>query len=254
MDDAREAKAQPRYQDVADILIREVSDGQFPVGSMLPTELELCERFDVSRYTVREALRRLEEMGLVARRQGSGTVVVATESGSGYVQTLGSLAELLQYPPETRLYISETKELTANRKRAQLLRCRVGDKRVRISGIRRVDTSGRPICWTDIYILPEYAGVADIIGKKAGSAYALIEEEFGERVEHVEVDMFASAASNRLAEALDIAPGTPAMTIIRRYTGRDNRVFEVSISVHPADRFTYSIALKREWRLPIGGQ
>ena len=65
MDDTRTTKAQPRYQDVADVLMKEVSEGKFPIGSMLPTELELCERFDVSRYTVREALRRLEEIGLV---------------------------------------------------------------------------------------------------------------------------------------------------------------------------------------------
>ena len=49
------------------MLMKEVGDGKFPIGSMLPTELELCERFDVSRYTIREALRRLEEIGLEAQ-------------------------------------------------------------------------------------------------------------------------------------------------------------------------------------------
>jgi GntR family transcriptional regulator len=244
-------KTQPRYQDVADALLAEIGAGTFAVGAMLPTELELCERFGVSRYTVREALRRLEAMGLVARRQGSGTVVQAAEPGEGYVQSLNTLSELLQYPPETRLHVTETEKIAVDKATARVLRCRVGAERVRVSGVRRIDASGKPICWTDIYLLPEYAGVAAVIGKESRPVYSLVEEEFGEKVAQVAVEMFASGVPEKLAAALAVAPGTPAMTIIRRYTGKGNRVYEVSISVHPEDRFTYSIALKREWR-PLG--
>ena len=252
--DSHESRAQPRYQDVADVLIEEVGAGKFPVGTMLPTELELCERFEVSRYTIREALRRLEEIGLVARRQGSGTIVQATEIGAGYVQSLNSMAELLQYQPDTRLYVSENEELRVERDLARSLRCRVGEERVRVSGVRRIDASGQPICWTDIYLSPEYAGVSELIGKKPGPVYSLVESEFGEHVENVEIEMFASSVPDHLAAKLDVAPGTPAMTIVRRYTGQGSRVFEVSISIHPEGRFTYSIALKREWRLPVAGR
>src|SRR3546814_19168491 len=76
-------KSQPRYLEVADALLADIMAGQFPVGTMLPTEIELCGRFDVSRFTVREALRRLDEMGLVSRRQGSGPVVRSGERRVG---------------------------------------------------------------------------------------------------------------------------------------------------------------------------
>jgi DNA-binding GntR family transcriptional regulator len=46
-------KPQPRYQKISEELLGDISAGKFPVGSMLPTELELCERFTVSRFTVR---------------------------------------------------------------------------------------------------------------------------------------------------------------------------------------------------------
>jgi len=120
--------------------------------------------------------------------------------------------------------------------------------------VRRVDASGQPICWSDIYVIPEYAGILDMIGKRSGPVYSMIESDFGEKVESVSVEMFPSTVPERLEAALDVAPGTSAMTIIRRYTGQDNRLFEVSVSVHPEGRFTYSIALKREWRLPVGGR
>ena len=60
--------ADHRYLQVARTLRKEIVDGVYPVGSQLPTEHELCERFAVSRYTVREALRRLRDDNLVASR------------------------------------------------------------------------------------------------------------------------------------------------------------------------------------------
>ena len=66
----------PLYLQVVRALKDEIVSGVYPVGSQLPTEEELCERFSVSRYTVREALRRLREDNLVASRQGAGTIVV----------------------------------------------------------------------------------------------------------------------------------------------------------------------------------
>lgn len=252
MVEIKDSKSQPRYQDVADILIDEIADGAFPVGSMLPTELDLCERFGVSRYTVREALRRLEEMGLVARRQGSGTVVQAANPETGYVQTLHTLSQLLQYPPETHLYVKETKSIKTDRRNSRLLRSPAGHPWFRISGVRRVHSSGHPICWSDIYVAPEYKGVTEALEARARPVYSLLEDEYKVQIDHVAIELFASTVPDELAEAIEVDPGTPVMTIIRRYTSRENKLFEVSVSIHPESRFTYSIELKREWRLPVG--
>jgi len=244
-------KSQPRYQDVADVLIDEISAGTFPIGSMLPTELELCERFGVSRYTVREALRRLEEMGLVARRQGSGTVVQATSAGTGYMQTVHSLSQLLQYPPETRLYVQERRALKTDRRNTRLLQSPVGTEWFRLSGVRRVHASGQPICWSDIYLAPEYKGVAEFLEARPRPVYSTIEEEYKVQIDHVGIEMFASTVPEDLAGPLEVESGTSVMTIIRRYTSRENKLFEISVSIHPEGRFTYNIELKREWRFPV---
>src|SRR3954462_7551670 len=66
----------PLYVRVAHALKEEIVSGVYPVGSQLPAEDELCKRFSVSRYTVREALRLLRDDDLVASRQGAGTVVI----------------------------------------------------------------------------------------------------------------------------------------------------------------------------------
>lgn len=66
---------EPKYQAVADELRREIALGSYADGQALMTEVELKERFGVSRQTVRQAISLLEDDGLVIRRRGSGTYV-----------------------------------------------------------------------------------------------------------------------------------------------------------------------------------
>lgn len=63
----------PKYQTIADVLRQETEDGKYSSSRLLPTEQQLCERFEASRQTVRRALLVLEEEGLITRRQGSGS-------------------------------------------------------------------------------------------------------------------------------------------------------------------------------------
>ena len=63
----------PKYQSVADSLRQEIESGQYSNQQLLPTEQLLCQRFRISRQTVRRALALLENEGLITRRQGSGS-------------------------------------------------------------------------------------------------------------------------------------------------------------------------------------
>ena len=84
------------YNRIAGVLRSDIASGVYAVGSSLPSESELCAKFNVSRHTVRESLRKLAELGLVARRQGAGTRVIASTPRAAYVHTLRSLFELFQ--------------------------------------------------------------------------------------------------------------------------------------------------------------
>jgi GntR family transcriptional regulator len=67
--------AQPMYQLIADDLRKQIDSGALGRGSQLPTELELRERYDASRNTIRDAIKRLMGQGLVETRPGQGTFV-----------------------------------------------------------------------------------------------------------------------------------------------------------------------------------
>src|SRR3954469_9357407 len=92
----------PLYLQVVRALKDEIVSGVHPIGSQLPTEEELCARFSVSRYTVREALRRLREDNLVSSRQGAGTVVVPPRPADSFVHEVMSINDLLAFPARAR--------------------------------------------------------------------------------------------------------------------------------------------------------
>lgn len=237
-----------RYAQIVDALIADIRSGRVAVGDRLPGELELLQRFGVSRHTVREALRRIEELGLIGRHQGIGTVVRARQPMPSYVQAVRSPAELLQYPAGSRLAVVATGPLRANRLLARSLGCRVGTEWLRVRAVRTLKGSRTPVCWTDIHLRPAYAGVVPWIGKRAQPVYEMIEQAYGQRVSHVDIDIRASVVPEEMTARLVVAAGTPSLTVVRRYFDDAGELFQATLSQHPADRYTYSLRLKRGWQ------
>ena len=93
---------------VTDSIIREIVNGTYPTDSQLPTENELCEKFGVSRITVRESLKRLSTMGIVSIQQGRGTFVSSVDVGT-FMSPLLPLIEFENFDIATiydaRLYL-----------------------------------------------------------------------------------------------------------------------------------------------------
>ena len=242
--------ARPRYRVIAERLLEEIASGKHAVGSLLPTEIELCARFSASRYTVREALRVITDKGLVSRRPGAGSIVVAAAQPSVFTQTLNSLGEILSYPPDTYRAGSTSASIVADRKLAALLGCAPGTRWFRISGVRRSDAVALPLAWQDIYILPRLAGVVRSPDLDREPVYAQLERMFGQTTECARLEIFPSRVPRKIAAALAVKAGTPAMTVIRRYIDKDASNFETTVTVHPEGRFTYSMEFRRELRAP----
>ena len=76
----------PKYQHIADRLRAGLTDDGPARITKLPTEKELCQRYQVSRQTVRQALHLLETEGLIIRRQGSGAYATGLHPEAAYNQ------------------------------------------------------------------------------------------------------------------------------------------------------------------------
>ncbi|MCC7079249.1 MAG: GntR family transcriptional regulator [Burkholderiales bacterium] len=247
---SQRVRAHPRYRVIAECLLAEIANGKHAVGNLLPTEIELCKRFGASRYTVREALRVITEKGLVTRRPGAGSMVIAAAQPSVYRQTLNSLSEILSYPSETYRDGSTSASVVADGQLATLLGCPLGAGWFRISGVRRSAGIPLPLAWQDIYILPRLAGVVRSPNLDREPVYAQLERMFGQTAEYARLELFPSRVSRKIAPALAVKVGSPAITIIRRYIDKDACNFETTVTIHPEGRFTYSMEFRRELHAP----
>lgn len=81
-------KSDKLYRRVTDGILQRLAQGEFPVGSRLPTERELAETYTISRTTVREAMVALEMMGVVEMRKGSGIYVASLRMPGEGAETL----------------------------------------------------------------------------------------------------------------------------------------------------------------------
>lgn len=246
MGDLEPNDGRPLYRAISDALRERIIRGDYALGAMLPTEKELVVHFGVSRYTVRAALQQLREQGFVSMRRGSGTRVVSTSPGATYVQSVRSLSELLQYP-DTSFELSDAGTVTLAHAQAARLSLGAGSTWFRIAGLRRSDVTGAPICWQEIYVLPEFEDTARRVLTEHGPVHKIIEGAHSEVIANAQLEIFASRIDPGLAARLEVEPESAAMTINRRYTSQDGRVFETTVSIHPEDRFVYSLELSRDW-------
>jgi GntR family transcriptional regulator len=236
----------PLYSRVVAVLNEQIAAGRIAVGTRLPSEEELCGQFRVSRHTVREALRKLREEGLVSSRQGAGTTVVRKSPAPPlYTHSVSSIDELVQYAVATRYRARSTGAIAADRELAQRLGCASGTQWLRLEGFRYVPGDDLPFCWTQVYVSAAYAGVAEVVGKKAGPIYAVIEEIYGEKVTEIEQTLRVIAMPGAAAAGLRVDAGSPAVELRRSYRLATGELAEIAFNLHPADRFSYSLTLRR---------
>jgi GntR family transcriptional regulator len=238
-------RADHRYLQVAQTLRREIVDGVYPVGSQLPTEQQLCERFSVSRYTVREALRRLRDDNLVASRPRAGTLVVPRPSSDSYAQDVVSINDLLAFATGARFVIESTGMVTLDDELAARTGLTSGQEWLAVQGFRHTEGSEFPICRTEYYINRGFAAVGRLLQRHSGPIFPLIEDLFGLSIVEVRQEIAAVLIPAELAGELAVRAGTPALEVHRRYTTSDGDVAQVTINTHPASRFRHSMTLRR---------
>lgn len=246
--------ALPRYLQISGELKQAIADGTYPIGAKLPTEAELCTQFGISRFTAREAVRLLLAAGLVTRRQRVGTVVIARPDTARYAHDAASLPDLLQYARDTELRFVYIGKIALGREQARDLGASAGDEWNYALGVRwaseqaatgQPPSAPRPICITRLFLNPVLEGIGTLLRERRMAVYALIEQEYPLTIERVEQELIGAVLDADDAANLGCAPGTPALRIVRRYYDRQDRLLEVADNLHPSDRFSYRMHLRR---------
>jgi len=242
---ARRPRATPLYVEIEVALREDIISGRKPVGSCLPPEHDLARHFKASRFTVRRALAGLRERGLVEPRVGLGTFVVAAREGDGFVQSLASFEELLQYPEGTWREMLSVEEVAAVGPRAAELDCAEGTVWVRLRAVRRLIADDRAIGYVDGWVMPRFADVLSRPNPQSMALLKQIEEWHGHRAVKAEVQIAARSLQGDLAQCLDAEPGSASLVIRRRYRGPDGAVFLMTELTHPEHRFALTLDFDR---------
>lgn len=241
-------RSKPRYAELGDLLQSAIEKGEYAVGELLPTELELCERFNVSRHTARAALAQLIHAGLVRRRPGAGTRVIAKSVAMRYEHEIDTVELLLQYGNTTRLNVLTAHRLVADAAIAQRLEIKEGKDYLHLHCVRLEEDTREPIAITEM-LIPVLSGVpveAFLDVQIAARTVAKFIEPT--RLSRVEQMFDAASFTTEDAKLLGIKKTEPAMRVLRRYRDAKGRLILEAISRHPPGRFAYSMVLSRNHR------
>lgn len=218
---------------------KQITSGKYQPGDALPTEMEICEKHNVSRHTARDALRILTDDGLIERRRGAGTVVAA-RGHPAFAQPIGDFETILQYARDSSLEITTVQPADGD----TLDRLGLTGDFLQLIGFRRV-ADQQPQAVTAVYIRADLAPDISIISALPGSISEWIEENHGVSIARVVQRMEAVALNKSQADRLNVAKGYPALRTVRRYRDASGEILLLSESLHPAGRFAYEMRLER---------
>ncbi len=201
-------RTRPLLPDVVRAELRRlIIEGEFPPGSKLPNEDALCQRFAVSRITLREAVRGLIEEGYVVRRQGAGTFVTVGPALRNSLDTNFSYTEYLE---STGLrVIKRVLEATRTMPSDEVSSDLGLGEREEVVVVRRLRIAGKTPAIYSIDTNP-----ADIVDAKRDlrefgrSLYRLLASR-GHVVDHGRSVLTPVVANTALAEILEVPRGTP---------------------------------------------
>jgi GntR family transcriptional regulator len=215
------ARAAPRYIWLAEIILEAVKSGALKENSSLPPERDLAKQYQVSRDTVRKAIRYMQENGVIYSDHGRGNFVEpaivrgmkrSIESFSGDTEKRGGT-------PGQRVLRVEA--VPASMAIASLLNIAPGEELTRVHRVRLVDD--RPVGLHDAHlVLPHGKSLTRTQIERSGSLYSLLKKLFSFSPAEAVESLRAAAAETEDAALLGVAEGSPLL-VCERITFSDRR-------------------------------
>jgi GntR family transcriptional regulator len=228
---------------VRDELVGRIASGRVEPGGRLPPEPELAEELGVSRATLREALRSLEEDGFVTRTQGAGTYATRRPRLRNNLDVNFGVTEAIRAagrdPGTAELSVSTEPAAPDD---AAELDLSPGDPVVVIDRIRTAD--GRRVVWSRDVVSAARLPSRKVVGLGEGSLYDLLERAGTGAVHHGVVTIEPVVADDALAERLDVEAGTPLLFLRQVDFDRDGEPAILSYEHHVASEFEFTVVRK----------
>ena len=232
----------PYYHQLIEIIKQNIKEGLWQPGDQIPSEMELCESFGISRTVVRQALRDLEGEDIIFKRKGKGTFVAKPKISEGLIQKLtGFYQDMVErgLEPKTKVLFQEI--VPANKKIAEYLDVPMGTEVVEIERLRLIHDE--PIQLVTTYVPLHLAPNLPNIDLRDRSLYQYLETEYGIKIFRGKRYIEAVLASQNEAELLEIDEGDPLVMLDSISFTKTGQIVEYYHALHRGDRSRFEVEL-----------
>lgn len=232
----------PLYYQLVVIIKRYITSGVLKPGDLLPSELELCEKLNISRSTVRQAFAALETEGLVLRQRGKGTFVSTPKLKRSLNNLYSFTAEMneLGLTPESETLAFEriypTGDLIAR------LRLKSTDYVFKMVRLRKAD--GEPLMLETIFVPEKFCPGLTKEMISSHSLYQTIEHASGAKPARAVESYETTIIDKNEAALLHTRPGSCAFFVQRISENEAGDVFELALILVRGDRCKYEVELQ----------
>ena len=234
----------PLYQQIQHLIRHRIAKGEYTPGSQIPSEHELCRELNVSRVTLREALRELVRDHMLVKAQGKGTFVSADPPKLlAPVKYAGFLDELQERVLKLKIAAVDMRRIPATAELVATLRLHDDADVMRIRRLRHVDDE--PFSFTVNYLPLEIGTRIREKDLHSVPLLRILQDDLKIPIVHARETIEAAPADPEVAQKLGIPVLYPVMHMKRVMFTTGDRPFELVETYYRADKYHYSVNLVR---------
>lgn len=233
----------PLYHQIYLILKGQITDGLYGTNARLPSELDLTERFGVSRITAKRAMDELAAEGLVVRERARGTRVIYQPPSASIASSIeGMLENLIAMGLETTVKLLDFAYLPASNSVAEALEIESGAEVQRAVRVRYLEDG--PFSHLTTYV-PSATGRQFSAEELSSLPLLSLLERCGVKVDSASQTISATLADNIVAPLLGADAGSALMKIMRVVRDQNGMPVEFITALYRPDRYQYRMSLSR---------
>jgi GntR family transcriptional regulator len=230
------------YLQVIDRLKQDIENGVYKEKEKLPSEFDLAKQLGVSRATLREALRILEEENVIIRRHGVGTFVNARPMFSSGIEQLNSVTDMIKQvgmKPGTIFLSSSTQEPTEEDIRR--FSCSANEE---IFVMERVRTAnGEPVVYC-IDKVPESI-LPETFSHEEESIFQILDDAANRRITYAVAQIEPLGYHEKISPILECDPETALLVLKQMHFDETDEPVLFSVNYFKADKFSFHVLRKR---------
>lgn len=236
----------PLYAQVETSIAAEIANGALPVGSQLPPEDRLMDRYQVSRTTLRKAIENLVARGLVEIRRGKGTFITEPKLTQELTELTGFAEDMVSFGKHPSARLLDKRVVAADETVARQLDVAVGTQVYRIERLRLAD--GVPMSLDETYLPLDIGEKVVSNDLDAEPIFDLLENKYALPLLEARYQLEATTAHAGVAERLCVSVGSPIFLIERTSYTEAHRPVDYERLFYRGDLIRFSTHLQRRKR------